>query len=193
MGFSVYYRSTRPVAPDEADAIKRAAARLCRDRSWLGCEPVGFFPGRADGHLFGRSKPNFQPHPDDAASAARSGLPDGTTRDLLDVLCQLSRAHRIDWEVSHDYSGGPVGYIRRGVCEPEALTQLEAFADLADVLGGLAADPGTQPGGSSPAASRGGDEDGDADDGDGPHILPYRPKGEERSAAQAAASARPRG
>jgi hypothetical protein len=140
MGFTVYYRSTRPVSPEEADAIEQAADRLCRGRTWLGCEPVGFFAERADGRLFGGSKPNFQPHPDDAAAAAREGLPDGTTRDLLDILCRLSREHGVDWEISHDYSNGPVGTIRDGIADGDVLSQLEAFADLGDILGDLGGD-----------------------------------------------------
>ncbi|MDZ7615661.1 MAG: hypothetical protein U1E05_01575, partial [Patescibacteria group bacterium] len=91
MGFTVCYRSTRPVAPAKAAAIVRTCDGLCRGRTWLSCEPVGFFPDGEDGHLLGASKPNLQPDPDDAAAAAREGLPDGTTVDMLDVLCQLSR------------------------------------------------------------------------------------------------------
>jgi hypothetical protein len=178
MGFSVYYRSTHPVSPAKAAAIERAAQALCQGRTWLGCEPVGFFAGQADGHLFGRSKPNFQPHPDDAASAARSGLPDGTTRDLLDVLCRLSRKHRIDWEVSHDYSDGPVGYIRGGVCDDAVWAQIEALADLGDVLGDLTGDSETRAAGSPPFASGDGEGDLDGDEDNGPSILPFRPKGE---------------
>jgi hypothetical protein len=136
MGFTVYYRSTRPVGPAEAKKIEKACDALCRGRTWLGCEPVGFFPRGQDGHLLGGSKPNFLPHPDDVASAAREGLPDGTTRDMLDVLCRLSRDHNVDWEISHDYSNGPIGYVRSGVCGGEVLSQVEAFADLGDILAG---------------------------------------------------------
>jgi hypothetical protein len=179
MGFSVYYRSTRPVSPAEIDAIDQAADRLCRGRTWLGCEPVGFHP-QDDGHLFGGSKPNFQPHPDDVASASREGLPDGTTRDLLDVLCQLSRDHGVDWEISHDHSDGPIGYIRGGVCDGEVERQVGALADLGDILGELMADAENEPGGFPPSASRGGEIefDRDDDDDDGLSILPFRPKGE---------------
>jgi hypothetical protein len=177
MGFSVYYRSTRPVSQTTADAIEQAADDLCHGRTWLGCEPVGFFSERADGHLLGGSKPNFQPHPDDAASAARSGLPDGTTRDMLEILCQLSRDHQIDWELSHDYSNGPIGYIRSGICDDAALTQIEAFADLGDILEDVMADSGTQPDEFPPLASGDSERDVDEDDGDGPAVLPFRPKG----------------
>ena len=137
MGMAVYYRSTRPVGPAQAEAIVRSAAELCRGRTWLHCEPVCFFPGSTDGHLFGGSKPNFLPHPADAESAERSRSPDGTARDMLDVLAQLSRDHAVDWEISHDYSGGPVGLIRDGACDEAVLTHIEAFADLADGLSGI--------------------------------------------------------
>src|SRR5687768_15192916 len=103
MGFSVYYRSTRPVAPSEADAIREAARAACVGRTWLSCEPVHFFPDPDDGHLLGGSKPNFFPHPDDTAAAGRAALPDGSVRDVLDVLCRLSRDHGVDWTLSHDH------------------------------------------------------------------------------------------
>lgn len=98
MGFTVYYRSTHPVSSAEVDAVKKSALDLSRGRTWLGCEPVYFFDSD-DGHLMGGSKPNFQPDPGDAAAAAREGLPDGATRDMLDILCRLSRDHGIDWEL----------------------------------------------------------------------------------------------
>jgi hypothetical protein len=136
MGFTIYYRSTQPVAPADSEAIREAARVANEGRTWLSCEPVHFFPG-ADGNLQGGSKPNFMPHPDDAAAAARAGLPDGTTRDMLDILCRLSRDHAVDWEISHDHSGGPIGYIRSGVCDDVVLAQIEGFADLGDILGEL--------------------------------------------------------
>ena len=145
MGFTVYYRSTRPVAPAEADAIRQAARVATENRTWLGCEPVHFFPGDDSGHLIGGSKPNFQPHPDDAAAAARSGLSDGTTRDMLDVLCRLSRHHGIDWELSHDHDPA-IGFIRSGIYDDSALDQIEAFADLGDILGELGLDEDAEPG-----------------------------------------------
>ena len=139
MGFAVYYRSTRPVAQAEGDAIRAAARAANEGRTWLGCEPV-HFANTEDGHLLGGSKPNFMPHPDDAAAAAREGLPDGTTRDMIDILCRLSRDHGVDWEISHDDSGGPIGYIRGGVCDADALARIEAFDDLGDILRELGMD-----------------------------------------------------
>lgn len=137
MGFSIMYRSTRPVSTAEAASIKEAAEAACRGRTWLSCEPVHFNSGSEDGHLLGSSKSNFHPHPDDVASAKNEGLPDGTLRDLLDILCQLSRDHGIDWEVHHDHSDGPIGLIQAGECEGDVVAQVEAFADVAEFLGGL--------------------------------------------------------
>jgi hypothetical protein len=127
MGFSVYYRSTRPVSPAKVDAIEQAADNLC---------------------------------------------------DLLDILCQLSREHRIDWEISHDYSDGPIGYIRGGVCDDAVLTQIEAFADLGDVLGDLMGDSEAQQPAFPLSAFGDSERDMDEDDDDGPSILSFRPKGE---------------
>src|SRR5262249_32363811 len=128
---------TRPVSSAEAAAICGAASDACRGRTWLSCEPVHFFSGSEDGHLVGSSKPNFHPHPDDRASAAREGLPDGSARDMLDILCRMSRDFGIDWEISHDSSDGPIGLVRAGECDGDVLAQVEAFADLAEELGSL--------------------------------------------------------
>lgn len=134
MGFTVQYRSTRPVTSAEADAIRRDADAASDGRAWLYCEPVHLEDVEDDGTLIGFSKPNFRPHPDDAASAARSGLPAGTCRDMLDILCQLSRDHGIDWALGHDYDPD-IGSIRGGVCDPSVLNQIEGFDELADILG----------------------------------------------------------
>jgi hypothetical protein len=135
MGFTVYYRSTEPLRPPDADAIREACGAANEGKTWLSCEPVVFFPDADDGHLFGGSKPNFLPHPDDVQSAATEGLPDGTTRDMLDILCRVSRERGVNWEISHDHSDGPIGYIRSGECDPAVVEQIEAFADLGEMLG----------------------------------------------------------
>ncbi len=166
MGFTIYYRSTRRVSRARADAIRKAAAALNRGRTWLSCEPVGFFADQEDGRLLGGSKPNFLPHPDDAAAAAREALPDGTARDVVEILCQLSRDHGVDWEFHHDYDPGPIGFIRGGACEPRLLDQIDAFADLGDILGDLTA---------GPEGAANGRDDGDEEEG-GPRILPFQPR-----------------
>jgi hypothetical protein len=155
MGFSIYYRSSKSVDEAVADAIRQAAADLIEGRTWLSCEPVNFFADQADGHLMGASKPNFLPDPEDAAAAEREHRPDGGVRDLLDILCELSRDFEVDWEFSHDYSDGPIGSIRRGVCDARLLEQIEPLGDLGDILSDMT------------------DEEGDDDN---PPILPFRRK-----------------
>jgi hypothetical protein len=136
MGLTVNYRSIRPVNKDEADAIRQAASAAGEGRTWLSCEPAHFFRSDPDGYLSGASKPNFLPHPDDVAAAAASCLPDGTVRDLLDVLCRLSREHGVDRALSHDHAP-EIGHIRGGVCDEDALAQIEAIAGMCDILGEL--------------------------------------------------------
>jgi hypothetical protein len=164
MGFTINYRSTRPVSSAEVEAINQTAEDACHGRTWLSCEPPVAFHEDDEGRLLGHSKPNFQPHPDDVAAADREGLPDGTARDLLDVLCRLSREHEFDWEISHDYSDGPIGFIRGGECDSEVLSQIEAFADLAAELSSLIEMEIEM------------DIDAESDDDPGPSILPFQPK-----------------
>jgi hypothetical protein len=135
MGFSIYYTSTRTLAADEADAVRSAAARANAGRSWLSSEPVNFFPGSQDGKLVGGSKPNFAPHPDEARAAGESGLPDGGPSDIVNILAELSAAHSVDWNLSHDF--GELGTIRSGSVESGLLAQIEAFAGIGDALGEL--------------------------------------------------------
>jgi hypothetical protein len=134
MGFTIYYRATQPLPEATNAAIQAAASAANNGRTWLSCEPVHFFASN-DGHLFGGSKPNFMPHPDDAAAAARENLPDGTALDMLDVLCRLSHEHAVDWEITHEHSNGPVGYIRGGVSDPAVIEQVTAISKVGDMLG----------------------------------------------------------
>lgn len=53
-----------------------------------------------------------------------------------DYHLNLSRRYEVDWELSHDHSDGPLGYIRSGVCDEEVRTQCDAFTDLAAELFG---------------------------------------------------------
>jgi hypothetical protein len=163
VGFTVYYRSLDVVEDEKRSAIAAACEAFGRGRTWLSCEPVYFFGGDDDGHLLGGSKPNFMPHPDDVASAQAEDLPDGTIEDALDILCQLSREHGVDWEISHDYSEGPIGFIRNGEADAEVLQQIEAFGGLGDILSEFDMDDD----GALPTD----------DDDEGPNILPFRPHG----------------
>jgi hypothetical protein len=133
MGFAISFDMTESVSDEMETAILKALESLRAGRTWLSCEPP--FLLKYDGVLSGSSKPNFMPHPEDVASAEAEGLPDGTLNDLLDILCELSRQFRVEWEISHDHSDGPVGYIRRGHVDEEVRIQCETFSDLAADLG----------------------------------------------------------
>lgn len=162
MGFSVHYESLTELTEEQADAVRAAARQTIADYTWLSCEPVVFFPEEGT-QLAGSSKPNFMPHPDDVAAARQENLPDGTLMTAIDILCDLSRRFGIEWEVSHDYSEGPVGTIVNGECDPEVRTQCEAFAEFSESLAG---------------DMDFGDFDGDFDD-EGPQLGIYREPDEE--------------
>jgi hypothetical protein len=94
---------------------------------------------------------------------------------LFEILRKLSHSHAIDWEISHESSDGPVGFIRNGICNSEVLTQAKALANVDEMFGDLIDEfkpPVRMPRASSPANQR------DWDDDDGPPILKFRPKGE---------------
>lgn len=133
MSFTVYYRSTEPVSDALSGRLTDAANAICRQRDWLSCEPIRFFDSQ-DGHLKGGSKPNFSPHPKDVDSFKSQDLPDGTILDALEVLCELSRQHKVDWEFSHDHDEGPIGFIIQGECDQNLLAQVEALDQLASLI-----------------------------------------------------------
>ncbi len=128
MGFAVTYRSVDAVTPAKFHEINQAADKLTEGRTWLSCEPLLLMHLPEDAHLYGSSKPAFEPHPDDVASAEQEGLPDGTLHDVIAILCELSRMFDIDWEIGHDY--GFLGHIREGVVE-DAVTE---FINVLDII-----------------------------------------------------------
>ncbi|MFI4874660.1 MAG: hypothetical protein ACIALR_04955 [Blastopirellula sp. JB062] len=136
MGFTVYYRSTEPVSDKLSVRISDAAGDLCRQRDWLSCEAVRF-DETSDGHMQGGCKPNFSPHPQDVDSFEKQDLPDGTLHDALDVLCELSREHQIDWSFSHDHDQGPIGFIVDGKCDDNLLAQIETLDELVTMISGV--------------------------------------------------------
>ena len=102
-------------------AKERDKGRMAQRAGAIGAGGVGLLP-------------NFLPHPADVASAQAEGLPDGTLNDVVDVLCILSKQFGIEFELSHDHSDGPIGYVRDGFCEDDARSQLSALAELAKDL-----------------------------------------------------------
>jgi hypothetical protein len=136
MDFAVSYRSARPLEQIEIDAIIRAVNAANLGRSWVRCEPVFLFP-ELDGHLAGSSKPHAR---SDSTDSTDSGvepahvLPGGTVRDMFGILCELSKAHGVDWEIRHDYENDPIGMIQGGVADEEIVEEIEALAELGDAL-----------------------------------------------------------
>lgn len=132
MGFSVHYQTTETISRGLQAEIVLALDDLRRGQTWLSCE----IPYLSDdqGYLSGSSKPNFMPAAIDVAAAAKEGLPDGKLTDLLDILRSLSNRFDIDWEISHDHSDGPIGYVRQGLCDDEVRVQCEGIQDMAQDL-----------------------------------------------------------
>jgi hypothetical protein len=139
MGFAIAYTTTEQISPalqrEIIDSLKKHSA----GRTWLSCEPPWLI--NQDGYLVGGSKPRDDFDRRDVASAKAEGLPDGTVNALLDCLCGVSAEFDIDWEISHDYSDSPVGYIRCGECDDEVRSLCQAFTDLGDDLRNLDVDP----------------------------------------------------
>lgn len=133
MGFSIHYRSTEMMHPARAYDIKQHADELIAGYVWHSCEPLALNQ-RSDGYLCGCSKPSYFPpecdsHPNDA-----NGLPDGTVLTLAEVLCVLSREHRVDWDIGHDYEPDPIGQIRNGIADEGLIEQLETVGCIGDLL-----------------------------------------------------------
>ena len=125
MGFSVYFQSTEPVSETVAAKVVAATDQAAGERTWLSCEPI--FPTlQEDGHLWGGSKLTFEPDPLDIESAEQEGLPNGTIADVIQLLCDISREHGIDWEVGHDF--GELGGIHNGIADPEMTQAIDALA-----------------------------------------------------------------
>ncbi len=140
MGFTIYYESTEPVPAARASAIQAMTDEINKSKSWISCEPVAFFEPESDGRMLGGSKPSFQPHPEDIAAATADGVPDGTITDVLNALCEISRVHHVDWELSHDHSNGPIGFVRSGIADSGLIEQIDALGGVGDILADLMGD-----------------------------------------------------
>lgn len=131
MSFTIYYQSVAPVTDEQRSAIGAAANLLCCGRTWLSCEPVHFLPANSSGLLMGCSKPHFLPDPEAALSV--ENVPDGTLDDVINVLCQLSREHAVDWQLSHDEDPEWIGLIHDGNADAGLLARIEALAEIGDL------------------------------------------------------------
>jgi hypothetical protein len=132
MGFSIHYDATEQISPALQREMTEAANQLLEGRTWLSCEPP--LLSEYEGSFGGGVKPNVVKHPEDVAAAQQEALPDGTLNNAIEVLCELSRRFDVDWEISHDHSDGPLGYIRCGVCDEDVREFCDAMTDVAGDL-----------------------------------------------------------
>lgn len=119
--------------PAQAFEIKKQAANLNDLYSWEGCDEVGL-EQKSDGFLSGSSPTTFVAdaemlHEFDSLESA------GDMEALVDVLCELSRNHEVDWEIRHDYEPDVIGYIREGIADIEVLEELETIRTIGEMLG----------------------------------------------------------
>lgn len=133
MGITIEYYTKTEVALEEVKAIV-AATNEPNDQPWLLCEPLKFFdmPG-FENQLFGASKLNLMPDPDDKADADANYNPEKNDLEfLLDKLAELSQRFSVDWAIQIE--GAPIGSIDNGRCDSEVLNAVEAMADVAGEL-----------------------------------------------------------
>jgi hypothetical protein len=132
MGVCLKYTTTEPLSPTQSEAIIADAHAAVRDsrQPWLWCEPLSLFPPEADGKLWGLSKLNFSPHPDDQDDADDYPDAENDIHFLVKQLCRLSRDHAVTWELMID--SDPLGKIVDGTCEPGLEESIEAFAAMGD-------------------------------------------------------------
>ena len=114
--------------------LRSSPLREPDDQPWLLCEPISFLdiPGYED-RLFGASKLNLMPHPDDREDAESYHAEKDDLTFLLDRLCQWSSGFGVDWTIQIE--GAEIGSIESGECESCVRDAIEAMVDLADELG----------------------------------------------------------
>lgn len=133
MGYTIAYRTAKPVGVEKREAIFRHAEELAAARSWCSCEPLVLMPEPDGDHLFGCSKPSFFLDPEEVAEAEEEGLPDGTIDDLVESLRLISAEHQVDWLFSDDYEES-VGSIIDGECDAQLQQKLREVRSLIDSM-----------------------------------------------------------
>jgi hypothetical protein len=135
MGLSIHYRSVDAMHPARAYEIKKHAAELNALYAWVGSDEVGLDQS-TDGILAGSSATSFvidaEGADQDLVANEQSA---GDIATLIDVLCELSRCHDVDWEIEHDYEPDVVGCIRGGVADVRVLEELETIRAIGEMLG----------------------------------------------------------
>ena len=133
MGFDISYSTTEKISPALQREIIEEADALYSQYSWVNV--MG--PSLQDdgGYLTGDSRLSPQCDEDDAADARLGGKPDGRMGALLEALCKLSAKFDIVWEIQHDHSDGPVGYIRYGVADDSVQSTFDGLDAMFDEMG----------------------------------------------------------
>lgn len=133
MGVTIAYFTKTDVTPDEVTAIV-AASQEPDNQPWLYCEPIHFLdmPG-FENRLFGASKLNLMPDPDEKAEAEANYDPEKNDLEfLLDKLAEISQRFDVNWEIQIE--GSPVGSIENGVCDDEVREAIELMSNLSGNL-----------------------------------------------------------
>lgn len=136
MGVTIEYYTKSEVDLDEVRAIV-AATKEPNGQPWILCEPIHFFdmPG-FEKQLFGASKLNLLPDPDEKAEADANYHPEKNDLEfLLDKLAEISQRFNVDWMIQIE--GSPIGSIDDGVCDDTVREAVKAMADVAEELGSL--------------------------------------------------------
>jgi hypothetical protein len=131
MGFCLYYRSSEPMHPALAFEIGEDVDRLVQQFAWCNCDPVTL-KQETDGFLAGESNAWFCTG--DVQDDTFSSLPPAVLMTVIEVLCQLSANHDVDWVFGHDYEVGPVGRICDGIAEADLIEEIETLDSIGDLI-----------------------------------------------------------
>ncbi|MDB5313466.1 MAG: hypothetical protein JWO38_7668 [Gemmataceae bacterium] len=132
MGVGLDFRTAGAVSPDVENAVRAELGAVNAGRPWILCEPIHFFDAENGGILFGGSKLNLHPWPDEFRAAAAEPHDRNDLEALLDALTDWSARFGLTWDL--DIDGAPLGRIERGNCPPELTGALQAMADVAAEL-----------------------------------------------------------
>ncbi|TWU51831.1 hypothetical protein [Rubripirellula reticaptiva] len=122
MAFSLRYQSTEAMHPARAFEIKADAAILVAKYQWTHCQAIDL-DQPSDGRLVGISEND--PEWSNDFVDTKEDVPVGTVIVIAELLCELSRRHRVGWELADADSGQSIGEIRSGTIESRLITQLQ--------------------------------------------------------------------
>lgn len=172
MGYSICYRSSKPMDDETRSKIEAEVSELCTGYGWFSCDPISFHDGVKiagnESHLMGASKLSFEIDSDDVAEAKAAGYPDGTPATLIEILCQISDKHGVDWEFTDDESSS-FGSICNGKPSPQLVDALRSFDELYSGFGEFSSLENKW----DDSAKNDNLKNDEDDQDDGPHILKF--------------------